>query len=438
MSDALADWADPGAPALRPIVLASVAALLLGVGGLGGWAAVTPLERAIIGAGTLVTEGRRKTVNLMEPGILISLAVREGDEVAPGQVLLRLDVTQAEAVASQARSAHHGALARLARLVAEQAGSRSLAMPEETLAAARASPTVASFAEAERRLFAARWAAFDGAVAAQRRRSAQHAEQITALAAQKVAAGTRLRATREELAGVNHLLAQGFATRTRALELRRGEAEALGSLGQFTAQEAQAVEQLAQARLESDNLVLTREQEIARELGEVQAQAADAADRLRAALDVLGRREVTAPEAGTVTDIRFFTPGSTIAAGQPVLDLVPAGGTLVAEARIAPADIEQVQVGQRVNIRLSAYRQQEVPLLTGRLAYVSADRQTDAQGNSFFLARAAIDAGGPQDAALPPLAAGMPAEVFVLGERRTVLDYLVRPLRDSMRRAARD
>jgi HlyD family secretion protein len=358
--------------------------------------------------------------------------------VQPGQVLLRLDVTQAEAVASQARSAHHGAMARLARLAAEQAGARALVMPEETLLAARASPAVASFVEGERRLFAARWAAFDGAVAAQRRRAAQVTEQIAALAAQKVAAATRLRALREELVGVNHLLAQGFATRTRALELRRGEAEALGSLGQFTAQEAQAVEQLAQAQLETDNLILTREGEIARELTEVQAQAADAADRLRAALDVLARREVTAPEAGTVTDIRFFTPGSSIAAGQPVLDLVPAGGALVAEARIAPTDIEQVQLGQRVNIRLSAYRQQEVPLLTGRLAYVSADRQTDAQGVSFFLARAAIDAAAPAGVALPPLAAGMPAEVYVLGERRTVLDYLLRPLRDSLRRAARD
>jgi HlyD family secretion protein len=435
MSEALADWADPGAPSVRRIALASVATLLLGAGGLVGWAAFTPLERAIIGAGTLVTEGRRKTVNLMEPGILTSLAVREGDAVAAGQVLLRLDVTQAEAVANQARSAHHGAMARLARLTAEQAGTRNLAMPEETLAAARASVTVAGFVEAERRLFAARWAAYDGAVAAARRRSAQYSEQITALAAQKVAAATRLRATREELAGVNHLLAQGFATRTRALELRRGEAEALGSLGQFTAQEAQAGEQLAQAQLEADNLILTREGEIARELAEVQAQAADAADRLRAALDVLARREVTAPEAGTVTDIRFFTPGSSIAAGQPVLDLVPLNGALVAEARIAPTDIEQVQVGQRVNIRLSAYRQREVPLLTGHLSYVSADRQSDAQGNSFFLARAALN---PAAAEMPPLAAGMPAEVYVLGERRTVLDYLLRPLRDSLRRAARD
>ncbi len=432
--------AELGAPSLRGIALASMLTLVLGLGGLFAWAALTPLERAVIGTGTLVAEGRRKTVNLMEPGLLRELVVREGDRVGAGQVLLRLDVTQAEAVASQARSAFHGGLARLARLVAEQAGDRRLEIPEAALAAGRASPTIASFIEAERRLFAARWAAYDGALAAQQRRVAQASEQIGGLVAQRVAAGTRLRALREELAGVNQLLAAGFATRTRSLELRRLEAEALGALGQFTAQEAQASEQMAQAELDVRNLTLTREAEIARDLQETQAAVADAADRLRAAQDLLARREVLAPEAGIVTDLRFFTAGSSIAAGQPVLDLVPLDSAILVEARIAPLDIEQVQAGQRVNIRLSAYRQREVPMLGGHLTYVSADRQTDSQGASFFLVRAALDSPGaaPDAAAIPPIAAGMPAEVFVLGERRTVLDYLLRPLRDSLRRAGRD
>ncbi|WP_376094465.1 HlyD family type I secretion periplasmic adaptor subunit [Roseomonas sp. CCTCC AB2023176] len=435
----LEDEAVRGAPSVRRIAAVSALALVLGLGGLSAWATLTPLDRAVIASGSLVAEGRRKTVNLLEPGILRELAVREGDSVAAGQVLLRLDVTQAEAAASQARSATLGGIARLARLRAEQAGERHLTMPEEVVAAARSNATIASFVDGERRQFAARWAAYDGAVAAQQRRIAQAAEQMTAFGAQRAATATRLRAIREELGGVNQLLAQGFATRTRAYELRRGEAEALGNLGQFTAQESQARETQAQAELDVRNLTLTRAADIAREIGDAQALTSDAADRLRAAEDVLSRREVTAPEAGTVTDIRFFTPGSSIAAGQPVLDLVPHDSGLVAEARIAPGDIEQLAVGQRVNIRLSAYRQREVPLMTGHLTYVSADRQTDAQGTPFFLARAALDGDRTANpAGLPAIAAGMPAEVFILGESRTVLDYLARPLRDSMRRALRD
>ena len=432
-----------GAPSLRRLALVSAATLVIGVGGLFGWAASTPLERAVIGAGSFVAEGRRKTVTLLEPGILRQLAVREGDTVQAGQVLFRLDVTQAEAASNQARAVYASGIARIARLTAEQAGQRRFAAPAETAEGGSFGQTMTTVMQAEQRLFAARWAAYDGALAAARRHSAQYGDQMRALAAQKTAAGTRLQALRDELAGVNQLLTLGFATRTRALELRRNEAEALGNLGQYAAQESQARELQAQAELEAENLNLTRQSEIARDLQEAHAATADAAERLRAAQDVLTRREVPAPEAGTVTDIRYFTPGSSIAAGQPVLDLVPLGAALVVEARIAPNDIEQVAVGQQVNVRLSAFRQREVPLLTGRLTYVSADRQTDTQGSAFFLARAALNPisaaeGKENNLSIPPLAAGMPAEVFVLGEERTVLDYLLRPLRDSLRRALRD
>lgn len=431
------------APSIRRIALASVLTLVIGVGGLFGWAATTPLESAVMGLGSFVAEGGRKTITLLEPGILRQLAVQEGEQVRAGQVLFRLDVTQAETAANQARSLYVTGLTRIARLTAEQAGQRRLTTPAVDTSTPLIAQALASAMQTEQRLFAARWAAYDGALAAARRYAAQYGDQMRALAAQKTAAGTRLQALRDELVGVNQLLAQGFATRTRALELRRNEAEALGGVGQYTAQEAQAGELQAKAILEAENLNLTRQSEIARDLQEAHATTADAAERLRAAEDILNRREVAAPEAGTVTDIRYFTPGSSIGAGQPVLDLVPEGSALVVEVRISPNDIEQVAVGQHINVRLSAFRQREVPLMAGRLTYVSADRQTDPQGVAFFLARAVLNPvsaleGKDSNLGIPPLAAGMPAEVFVLGEKRTVMDYLLRPLRDSMRRALRD
>lgn len=425
-------------PSLRRLVLASALVLVLGVGGLIGWAAATPLERAVIGNGTLIAEGKRKTVMLLEPGILRELLVREGEHVAAGQALLRLDTTQAEAAAQQAQALFWGQSVRAARLTAEQADQRSFAPPAGALAAAAQNPSIGGVIDAERRLFAARWAAFDGASGVQRTRIAQYQQQVAALQAQATSAATRLRAIREELAGVNQLLARGFATRTRQWELQRAEAELLGNLGQYEAQEAQTREQIAQAEAELSGIALNRQQEIARELQEAQAAVADAEQRLRGALDVLTRREVTAPEPGTVTDIRFFTPGSSIAAGLPVLDIVPQDDRLVAETRIAVTDTEMVHVGGRARLRLSAYRTHEVPLLDAEVIYVSADRQTDPQGNPFFLARLQID---PASLARLPglaLAPGMPVEAFLLGERRTALDYVLRPLTDSLRRSLRD
>lgn len=426
------------APRMRHVVIGSVLVLAIGVGGLVGWAAATPLERAVIGSGTLIAEGRRKTITLLEPGILREVLVREGERVAEGQPVLRLDTTLAEAAAQQAQAFYWGQLVRVARLQAEGAGDRRLVMPEPAVAAAAASPAIAGVVEAERRLFAARWAAFEGAIGVQRTRISQLEQQMGATAALRTSAATRLRATREELAGVSQLVASGFATRTRQWELQRGEADLLGQLGQHVAQEAQTREQIAQAEAEMSNLALNRQQEVARELQEAQGMLADAEQRMRGALDILSRREVLAPEAGTVTDLRFFTPGSSIGAGQPILDLVPLDDRVVAETRVALTDIEQVRHGQPARLRLSAYRTTEVPLLEGRVVYVSADRRVDGQGTGFFVARVEIDPDAL--AALPSvaLAPGMPVEAYLLGERRTALDYVFRPLRDSLRRSLRD
>lgn len=420
-------------PSLRRIMAAALAVLVLGLGGMLAWAAATPLDRAVIALGTVAAEGRRKTITLFEPGVLAALDVREGERVAAGQSLLRLDVTLAEAAAHQARAQVSAQLARLARLHAEQDDAAQLARPITLPHDATAEALLA----AEIRLFAARLAAFEGALALSRARLAQLQEQAQANAAQRDATGTRLRALREELSGTQRLVAAGFATRTRLWELQRAEAELVGNLGQFAALEAAAREQMAQAELEIANLRLNRRQEVARELQDALAQLADAEQRLRGANDVLRRREVTAPEVGIVTDIRFFTPGSGIAAGQPVLDLVPLDDTLLVEARVPVADVEQVHVGQAASLRLSAFRTAEVPLLPGRVAYVSADRRTDERGVAFFLARVAfeMEALARSGATLAP---GMPVEAYLLGERRTALDYVLRPLRDSLRRSLRD
>jgi HlyD family secretion protein len=435
--DRLAE-AELPAPSLRRIGLAALGVLAIGLGGMLGWAAITPLERAVIAEGSLISEGRRKSIQLLEPGILRDLLVREGQRVAAGQPLIRLDVTQAEAAANQARALRATAAARVARLRAEQREEREMTIPPGLLQAAAADPVFAALIEDEGRLFQARLAAFDGARAVQRRKIAQMQEQMAAAQAQRTAAGTRLRANREELAGVNRLRADGFATRTRQLELQREEAELLGLAGQFAAQEAQSREAIAQAELEEATLLLNRRSEVGRDLQDAQAQLADATERLRGAEDVLRRREVVAPEGGVVTDIRFVTAGSSIAAGVPILDLVPADDRLVVEAQVNPIDVEELQVGQPARVRLTAFRQRETPLVEAKLIYVSADRQTDPRGASFFLARAELDPASLHQATGVPLAAGMPAELFVLGEKRSALDYLLRPITASLRRAMRD
>ena len=136
-----------------------------------------------------------------------------------------------------------------------------------------------------------------------------------------------------------------------------------------------------------------------------------------------------------ITDIKFFTPGSSIGAGQPILDIVPQNDKMIVEVRVRPDDVEHVHPGQRVNIRLTAYKQHKVPILTGQLVYVSADAQQDQQGAQFILARAEIDRRELKRINNVALYPGMPAEVLVIGGERTAIDYFISPITDSLRRS---
>lgn len=404
-----------------------------------GWGTMTTMERAVLAGGQLAPEGRRKTVNLLEAGILRRLEVREGDLVREGQTLLQLDVTQAEAAADGARAQFWSGRARLSRLRTEQAEGRSLAFPEDLLRAAAADPGIMVFVEAEQSLFAARWRAYDGQVEVQERQITQYQEQMAGARSQREAAQVQLRSARDQIASMRELERQGLFPRFRVMEMQRTEAGHVASIGQYTALESQLREAITQARGQLATIRLNRLSEIATDLQTTEAAVATAAQQMRAAEDVLQRREVVAPEAGKVTNIRAFTPGSSIAAGEAILDLVPSRDRFVVEAQVMPVDIEQVEAGQRVNVRLTSYRMRTTPLIPGRVIQVAADAQVSPNsGASYYVMRAELDEEVLRGLPEVTLTAGMPCEVYVLGEKRTPFDYLWAPIRSSARRAFRD
>ncbi|MBX6741866.1 MAG: HlyD family type I secretion periplasmic adaptor subunit [Acetobacteraceae bacterium] len=414
-----------------------------------GWGTMTTMERAVLASGQLIPEGRRKTINLLEPGILSSLEVQEGQVVRKGQTLLQLDVTQAEAAADQAKAQFWSGRARLARLRAEQAEERTLTFPEDLTRAAAADPSIAAFLDAERSLFLARWSAYDGAVAVQERQITQYQEQLNGARVQREAAQAQLRSARDQVAGLKELSTQGLAARFRVLEMQRTEQSYIAAIGQFAAQESQLREAIAQAQGQVATIRLNRLSEIANDMQTTEASVATAAQQLRAATDVLQRREVVSPEDGKVVNIRAFTPGATILAGQPILDLVPVHDRLLVQAMVMPTDIEQVEVGQRVNVRLTSYRKRTMPLIPGQVIFVAADAQpvdpanANLQpvvpvGQTFYSVRAELDAETLNKIPDAHLVAGMPCEVYILGEKRTPFDYLWSPIRNAARRAFRD
>jgi HlyD family secretion protein len=429
---------DDALPSLRRLALASLAVVVLGLGGLVGWAAAARVETAVPAGGSIVSQGKRKTVSLLDGGILRSLLAQEGDRVAAGQTLLLLEDAQARALMEQAQIRLVAAEARLVRLHAELEDRRDFRFPESIAALAPAAVTRPLLA-AEAALFATRWEAHEGAIGLRHTRIAQLRQQMAAHQAQARAHATRLRLVQQELAGVQELLARGFAPRIRALDLQRTVAMHEGEIGELEARAAEAAQVIVQTELEILNLHAERRNAAAQEIQDAVAQVADGRSRLAAAEELLRRTVVTAPEDGVVTELRFFTPGSSVVAGQPVLDIVPALDELLVEAAVNPAEIERVALGQRVNVRLTAFPHRRVPPLPGTLVYVGADRQVNTRGEPFFLVRARLAAEAvatlPSGVTISP---GMPADVLIIGAARSPLDYVASPLLDGMRRALRE
>ena len=448
MTEALRIGADPAwlakaeatlpQASLRRVAIFSALTLLLGFGGLTAWAAIAKIETAVPATGFVISGTKRKTISLADPGILHALLVHEGDKVAAGQVLLRLDEVQARASRDQAYVQYWSAAARAARLAAEAMDRRELPVAPDLQAAADANPAVAAAVQAEAHQFKVRWDAFDASLRVQDRKIAQAQAQTSALRAQIAASGTKLGLLQQELTSVNYLLSRGLETKPHQLELLRTDADLRGAIGQLAGQLTQTEQSIAQTEQETLNNTETRRADISREQSETQAALADADQRLRAATDQLERREITAPEAGTVTDLKYFTLGSSIMAGQPIMDLVPDTQQLLIEATVAPNEVEHLTAGQRVNVRLTAYKAHRVPVITGHLTYVGADRQLDANNQSVFLVRAAIDSKALRDKPGVILLPGMPADVLIINGERSILNFLISPITDSIRHSMRE
>jgi multidrug efflux pump subunit AcrA (membrane-fusion protein) len=151
-----------------------------------------------------------------------------------------------------------------------------------------------------------------------------------------------------------------------------------------------------------------------------------------------GRITVTAPVAGYVHNLSTHTIGGVIAPGAAIAEIVPTSDALVVEARIQPGDIDQVHAEQRASVRLTSLNQRTTPAVDGVVSVVSADLLKDEKGVTYYVARIAFDASARAKLGKVALVAGMPADVLIETGQRSVLSYLVKPLRDQMARALRE
>jgi HlyD family secretion protein len=423
---------------IRLHLVAGLAVVAVLAGGLGGWASTQQISGALIAPGQIVVESNVKKVQHPTGGVVGELRARDGDVVKSGDIVVRLDDTVTKANLAIVTKNLDAALARAARLEAEQRGLDKISFPPQ-LADRAADPEVAAVIASESKLFDVRVTGRAGQKAQLSERIRQLKEEIEGLSAQERAKEQEIALVQQELSGVRDLYEKRLVQISRLTTLERDAARLNGERAQYIAARAQAKGKITETELQIIQVDRDVVSEVSKDLRETNDKIGELIERKVTAEDQLRRIDIRAPQDGIVEQSTVHTVGGVITAGDAIMLIVPQTDDLQVEAKVNPQDIDKLQVGQKTLLRLSAFNQRTTPELNGFVSRVSPDVTTEQRtGQSYYTIRVSMP---PQEIARlgdVKLIPGMPVEAFVQTGERTLISYLMKPLSDQLMRTFRE
>jgi HlyD family secretion protein len=389
----------------------------------------------VVVPGNLVVQSNVKTIQHPTGGVVAQIPVHNGMRVNAGDLLLRLDSTQAQASLQVVSKQLDEVRAKISRLVAERDGQPKPAIPTE-MSSRLDDPNVKTLLASEASLFRARTTARESQKELLKSKVSQLGEEIVGLEAQVASKAKQLELISGELTGVQELFDKRLVPIARLTALQRESARIEGERGQLISTIAETKTKVDEAKLQMVRLDQDVRTEVVKDLGEAQGKEAELSERAVSARDILERIEMRAPASGVIHQLNAHTIGGVIRAGDAVMEVVPDSDDLQIEAKLQPNDIDQVRKGQQAFVRFSAFNQRVTPQLIGQVSYVSPDTTKDQQsGMSYFTVRIMLPEEERRRLAGLQLSSGMPAEVFMQTGSRTMLSYLFKPILDQFQRA---
>ena len=413
------------------VVLAMSALFLL-------WSAAAPLAATAVASGVIKTDRNRRVVQHQEGGRVSEIRVRDGDRVEAGQVLLVLDDPAVRAELRKAQAMLESELAKLARLETERSLLRHVTWPAELSAKAK-DEAVATVLEREARIFAVRRDTLDGQITLLQGSIQEVDREIVALKAQAAASATGSARMQEELETNEALLKDGFVQKTRITGLQRNVSDYRVKESEALAEVAKAKQKRADLEYRINNLAAEFAQTASADL----KTTTDRIEQLRATLepnaDAARRQDIKAPVAGKVVELKVNTIGAIIAPRDTILEIVPDHSPLIVEGRLRTDAIAEVTRGMAAGVRILAFDQRTVPVISGKVSYVSADRQIDrVTGDSYYTVSVEVDETSLRTAGVGELLPGMPAELYLRAQDRSAMSYLLDPFSRRVAHALRD
>jgi HlyD family type I secretion membrane fusion protein len=420
-----------------PVVVGMVTIIAL-VCGFGAWSVSAPIAGASVASGTLVANGQNKTVQHLHGGVVRTIFVQDGDVVETGSPLIELDGTIAQAQHDSLSRQLFAALALEARLLAERDGDRTLAFAQ-SLVDAQGDALVAELIADQTAEFEATLQRHEQELAILTQQVKANEEEIVGIEVQMQSNRKQLELIEQEIAVVQDLYDDGYATLDRLLALQRDQASLQGNVGEFAARIATIRQQIIEAQQRISRHTTARIEEALQELTTVRAEKAELANQALSARHALDRLVLVSPVDGVIVEVHVHSEDAVIAAGDTVLEILPTSVELVAEVQLNADDIDAITIGQSALLTLSALNPRTTPQISASVIYVSADVFVDdASGQQYYLSRLTLGDLENQGLERLDLYPGMRVEAYIETGERTFMEYLLKPLMETFRRAFRE
>ena len=411
--------------ASRSFVLLTV----IGAAALFTWAANTELDRVIRGFGRIVPQSHIQTVQHFEGGIVTDILVREGDAVTRGMPLLRIDNSFSRSELAQAEIDMKAKQARMIRLTAEVKDADTVVFP------ANLEEDIPKIVEREREFFNGKHNTLQAQIGIYQDQYKQKSIDLSEAKSRWANTFRERELVEQRVVNLRKLNAVGAISTNDLLDSER-------SLQQIEQRLSDLVHEIP--RDEAIMSEISRRIEEARsrfrsdsdkERSETELQIAKLDETISALKDRSARSDVLAPMNGIVNKLHVSTVGGVVKSGEPLVEIVPGEVAVAIEARLQPNDRAEVWPGQKAVIKVSAYDFSIYGGLTGTVVDISADALQDEKGQPYFRVR--LEAAGKDFGPGKPVTPGMLAEVDILTGRHTILESLLRPVKQLKSNALR-
>jgi HlyD family secretion protein len=423
---------------LRNTLFVGYSSIFLLVGGFGAWAALTDINGAVIASATIIAESYSKRVQHQTGGIVSKILIKDGDRVTAGQPLIVLDPTDARSELAIIENTLDELQVKKSRLEGQRDGATELRLPEN-IEAKKGDPKIADIISGQLKLLQSTAESTQGKLEQLKQQVAQMNEQIGGIDAQMESKKQQVSLIKQELTGLQKLLAKGLVPNSRVLNVERDAARLEGETGELRASKASALNRIGEVQLRALQLQEDVRTEALTELRDAEAKIGEMSERRISLSSRLARTTINAPITGTVYQMAIHTEGGVVGPGETLMLIVPEGDDLVLQAQVSPNDIDEVTKGQRAKVRFPSFNSRTTPEIYGEVQQIAADiSRNDANSPPFYAVRLVLSAKEIEKLGDNKLKPGMNAEAFIETSSRSPMSYLLKPLFDQFSHALRE